>query len=321
MKKLFIFVSLVLISVSLWGEDLKLTILHTNDIHGQCHSLDYNKEKNIGGWAVRASMINSFRQSAKNRVLLLEAGDISGRGEYETYYGEPEIKIMNYMKYDAMCLGNAEYKLDQRDSQRGPKAIDILHNTAKKAEFPVLCANVYSKETGKREFSPYIIIKEKNVRIAMVGMTSLKCRTYPETVNLEFTDPAEEWKKVLNELEGKYDFLIFISHLGDLPDMALAQLYPEIDLIIEGDYHTFLKNPIEIKRNDSRTLICQTGELGVALGRLDLVLDEKNNKIKNYSYKLIPVRNAKPDPNIEKILKDYTPLKGWKPIITKNWSF
>ena len=319
MKKLYLFLLVFFAVLSLYGSDLNITVIHTNDIHGQSHPFDYRGLKNYGGAARRATLINDIRKEVKNRVFLFDIGDISGRGEYENYYGQPEIKLMNYLKYDAMTLGNAEYKLDRFEKDQGPRAIDIIHKRVKEAKFPCLCANVYNNKTGKREFLPYVIFEEKGVRIACVGMTTLKCRTYPQTVNLTFTDPAQEWKKVLEELKGKYDFLIFMSHLGDLADVALAKLYTEIDMVIQGDFHTFLDKPMEIDRGDHKCIICQTGELGICVGRCDLTIDEKTHKIKNYDYRLIPVTNKyKDDEEVNRILSNYRIMDNFSTVIASS---
>ena len=308
----------------------KITILHTNDIHGQHHPMDYKTNfreyKDLGGTGRRATLINNIRKETNHRVFLFDIGDISGRGEYDKYFGEPEIKIMNYLKYDAMVAGNAEFKLTRKERERTPEAIEVFKERIKEASFPVLTANVYDNKTGKRAFTPYVIFVEDDIRIAAVGMTTLKCRTYPECENLTFTDPREELEKIFKELEGKYDIFILLSHLGDLPDGALVNVFPQIDIIIEGDYHTFRPWPRFMPRKDGKTeglggtLICQTGELGIMLGKLDLEIDKKTKKIKSYDYHLLEVSDKyKEDPKIEEILKDYKINENHKPkIIGRN---
>ncbi len=330
MKKIYLILIVLCLCLSACADkDIDITILHTNDIHGQHHPIDYKtgyrEHKNVGGTARRATMINDIRKATDHRVLLFDIGDISGRGEYEKYYGEPEIKIMNYLKYDAMAAGNAEFKLAKKE-KRTPESIDFFRERIKEASFPILTANVYDNETGKRAFQPYVIINEGDIRIACVGMTTLKCRTYPECENLTFTDPKEELEKIFKELSGKYDIFILLSHLGDLHDGALAGIFPQIDLIIEGDFHTFRAKPRFIPKKDPKegeiggTLVCQTGELGVMLGKLDLKIDEETKRIKSYDYHLMEVSDKyAEDPKIEEILKDYEKNKNHKPkIIGRN---
>ena len=162
-------------------------------------------------------------------------------------------------------------------------------------------------------------MEQNGIRIAVVGMTSLKCRTYPECVNLEFTDPSMELDRVFKELKGKYDIFILASHLGDLVDYALAKLYPQIDMIIEGDFHHFLYKPNyvgEKKTYLKGTPLCQTGELGLYLGKIHFVADDKTKKIKKFNYKLIPITNEyKEDKTVNEILSNYKVKENFKPTI------
>ncbi|MGH2624684.1 MAG: bifunctional metallophosphatase/5'-nucleotidase, partial [Sphingobacterium sp.] len=72
-------------------------------------------------------------------------------------------------------------------------------------------------------------------------------------------------------------------------DLIMAQNTKNIDLIIGGHTHTFLKTPTEVKNLDGKTtLVTQTGKSGINLGRIDFIFD-KNKKIQNiqsYNYLL-----------------------------------
>lgn len=317
MKKLNFILILTLLASFVICEEIPITILHTNDIHGQMHSFHYKNKvrdyENIGGAARRATLINDIRKE-KQKTFLFDIGDIAGRGEYKDYYAEPEIKIMNYLKYDLMTLGNHEFKLYEGTNLPKEEELNELGKRIKEAKFPILCANVY--KDGKRLFKPYVILKEKNIRIAVVGMTTPKIKNYP--VPIEYVDPNVEFKKVLDELKGKYDILIFASHLGDLFDYAIGNLYPDIDIIIEGDFHTFLDKEGIIPNKTKKiggTIVCQTGELGVMLGRIDLNVDRDTKTISSYKYELIPITDKYSEDNkINEILSKYK-CNNNKPVI------
>ena len=60
-------------------EDLiKITILHTNDMHSRIEPFSSGKFKGFGGMAQRSSIIEEIRKKEKN-VLLFDAGDIFSR--------------------------------------------------------------------------------------------------------------------------------------------------------------------------------------------------------------------------------------------------
>ena len=89
-------------------EDFVLTVLHTNDVHA--HIEEFNKyggacttkKDCYGGVARRQTVIDEFRKSKKN-VILLDGGDqFSGTLWYSYYRGNASVQFMNYANYDAM---------------------------------------------------------------------------------------------------------------------------------------------------------------------------------------------------------------------------
>ena len=67
---------------------VKLTILHTNDVHSRIDPfpLDGGRNAGLGGAAKRAQMISDIRAQEKN-VLLLDAGDIFQGTPYFNFFG------------------------------------------------------------------------------------------------------------------------------------------------------------------------------------------------------------------------------------------
>src|SRR5688572_32264637 len=113
---------------------LKLTILHTNDTHSRLEPfpMDGGRNQGLGGVATRAEMINRIRQEEEN-VLLLDAGDIfQGTPYFNLYKGEPEIKAMSAMNYDATTIGNHDF-----DAGMENLAKQLMDH----ANFPMLISN------------------------------------------------------------------------------------------------------------------------------------------------------------------------------------
>lgn len=89
----------------------KLTILHTNDTHSRMEPfpMDGGRNQGLGGVAARAELIKQIR-AVESQVLLLDAGDIfQGTPYFNIYKGEPEIKAMSAMEYDACTIGNHDF--------------------------------------------------------------------------------------------------------------------------------------------------------------------------------------------------------------------
>ncbi|HMX37228.1 MAG TPA: metallophosphoesterase, partial [Ferruginibacter sp.] len=89
----------------------KLTILHTNDVHSRLEPfpMDGGRNQGLGGVAARAELIRRIRGEESN-VLLLDAGDIfQGTPFFNIYKGEPEMRAMAAMGYDAATMGNHDF--------------------------------------------------------------------------------------------------------------------------------------------------------------------------------------------------------------------
>ena len=83
----------------------------------------------------------------------------------------------------------------------------------------MLAANIYN-EDGTRFVEPYKIFNKDGVRVAVVGLIAPNVPQWeassPEHfAGLKFTGTVEEAKKVVKELDGKYDVLVGAFHLGE----------------------------------------------------------------------------------------------------------
>ena len=265
---------------SLAGERIhKLTILHTNDVHSRMEPFpaDGSKYQGQGGVAARAALINKIRQEEEH-VLLLDAGDIfQGTPYFNLYKGEPEIKAMSMMRYDAVTMGNHDF-----DAGVEGFAMQLVH-----ANFPVLTANYDFTDTmleGKTQ--PYTIIKKGAVKIGIFGLgIQLKGLVaedaYGKTKYLEPVQIANSTADRLRKKE-KCDMIVCLSHLGyeynysKVSDLILAKETENIDVIIGGHTHTFLDTPTVMKnKKGSDVVINQVGWAGLRLGRLDFIFDSK----------------------------------------------
>jgi 5'-nucleotidase len=114
---------------------LKLTVLHTNDVHSRLEPfpMDGGRNQGLGGVAARAMLIKQIRQ-AEEEVLLLDAGDIfQGTPYFNIYRGEPEIKAMTTMEYDACTIGNHDFDGGMEN---------LATQLTRHANFPMLVSNL-----------------------------------------------------------------------------------------------------------------------------------------------------------------------------------
>jgi len=285
-------------------KDYSLTILHTNDNHGNFWQNKYGER----GMAARATLINNIRTEVEangGSVLLLSGGDINtGVPESDLQDAEPDFIGMNMIGYDAMAVGNHEFD----------NPLDVLAKQADWAEFPFLAANIY--KDGKRMFDAYKIFNKDGIKIAVIGLTTEDTAKIgnPEFIQeVTFTDPKVEAKKVIAEIKAQHnpDVIIAATHMGhylngengsNAPgDVQLARYLDEgdLDMIIGGhsqepvcmegpNQYADFKPGQPCKPDVQNGIdIVQAHEWGKYVGRADYSF--KNGEFTLQDYALIPV--------------------------------
>lgn len=259
--------------VTVYAQDNKqLIILQTSDVHSRLEPINQAGDRNYGegGFVRRATFLNQFRKDHKN-VLLFDCGDISqGTPYYNMFRGEVEVKLMNEMGYDAMTIGNHEFDFD----------LDNMARLFKLANFPIVCANYDLEATVLKDLvKPYVILKRNGLKVGVFGLG-----TQPEGMiqankceGVIYKDPIQVSNEVATLLQAKgCDLVVCLSHLGIQMDESLVAKTRNIDAILGGHSHTFMKEPKKYLNMDGKeTTIMHTGKSGVRVGRLDLTLKRK----------------------------------------------
>lgn len=260
----------------------KLTILHTNDVHSRLDPfpMDGGRNQGLGGVAARADLIKKIRTEEKN-ILLLDAGDIfQGTPYFNLYKGEPEMKAMAIMGYDAATMGNHDF-----DAGLENFATQLQHG-----KFELLLCNYDMADTPMEgKYQPYKIVKKGKLKIGITGVGIELNGLVPESLygNTKYLDPVQNANTIATKLkkEEGCDMVICLSHLGykykdnKLSDVEFAKQSEHIDLILGGHTHTFLDAPETYKNKvGSDVLINQVGFAGIILGRLDFELGKMSLK-------------------------------------------
>ncbi|HHX8450345.1 TPA: bifunctional UDP-sugar hydrolase/5'-nucleotidase UshA [Vibrio diabolicus] len=285
----------------------KFTVLHTNDNHGRF----WHNSDGEYGMAARHTLIESIRAEVEAKggeTILLSGGDINtGVPESDMQDAVPDFVGMNLLGYDAMAVGNHEFD----------NSLDILDMQAELADFPMLAANIYKKDTNERYFDPYKVFTINGLKIAVIGLTTQDTAKLvnPDNVsNIHFEDPQVEIKKVLKEIEEneKVDLVFATTHMGHYQDgnngseapgdVKLARSLEEgqLDAIIGGhsqnpvcmepgtnEYADFKPGDDCAPDQQKGTWIMQAHEWGKYVGRADF--EYYDGKLHLANYALIPV--------------------------------
>ena len=285
--------------------EINLTILHVNDTHG--HIIPFldksvDPERPVGGAEYLAGMIERERAANPDGTILLSAGDMfQGTPVSNLFHGKPVIEIMNYLRYDAMALGNHEFDWGQ----------DVLHSIISSASFPVISANIFERGGRRiRGVKSYVILKKKGIRIAVIGVTTPETYYTTKTGNvtgLTFTPPEKVLPAIVRRVRAKgASIVIALTHDGLDSDRQLARQVKGIDIIVGGHSHTAVRDPVI----ESGTVIVQAGSNGIYLGVLNVTFDPKKKKILTYTRKdelrlVSPATGAEIDPEVARIVDRY----------------
>jgi 5'-nucleotidase len=272
-----------LVNAAGYFSPLKLTILHTNDTHSRLDPfpMDGGRNQGLGGIAARSALVSRIRQE-EEQVLLLDAGDIfQGTPYFNLYKGEPEIKAMSALHYDACTIGNHDFDAGMEN---------LATQLTKHANFPMLVANYdFTGTPMENKTLPYKIFKKGKLTIGVFGVSIEGRGLIPDTLfgDTKYLDPVQKANETADLLKKEgCDMIICLSHLGNqykestkVSDEVLAKETVNIDLIIGGHTHTFLDSPIEYKnKKGDDVLVNQVGFAGIILGRLDFEFSKFSGK-------------------------------------------
>ncbi|MDD2243718.1 MAG: metallophosphatase [Dysgonamonadaceae bacterium] len=270
--KIYLFIFIFLTFTSALFAQKNIVILHTNDSHSRIEPVPAtdNSAPNMGGVVRRASFVDQVRLDNKN-VLLFDSGDfLQGTPYFNLFKGKVEIEAMNMMKYDAATIGNHEFDY----------GLDELEKVIRKANFPFISSNyVFTGTQLDGLIKPYIIINKDGVKIGVIAVNIQPQGLIAEQLykGIKYLSPYKIASDLATDLKlnKKCDIVICLSHLGIGNDLKLAQESRNIDIILGGHSHTFMKEPEFVENIEGKkVMIQQTNGRGVYVGMINVVLEK-----------------------------------------------
>ena len=282
----------VLLSLAIFAQDKKLTILYSNDLHAHLEPQIVpwvDKTRLVGGFANITTLVKR-EKALNNHTVYLDAGDFfTGPYISSLTKGEAIIDVMNYLGLDAACVGNHEF---DHGWQNAPLQFA-------KAKFPILNGNIFLKGTENLLWNhPYIIKKVNGLRLGIIGLHG-KFAFYDTTSDemiqgVEARDEEVYLRKYIAELKNKTDLIILLIHEG-IPgtqssagekdvarnharDIELAKNVPGIDIMVTGHPHSGTPEPLV----SNGTIIVSTDAYTIELGKLEITYNKKTDKVTGY---------------------------------------
>jgi 2',3'-cyclic-nucleotide 2'-phosphodiesterase/3'-nucleotidase len=267
----------------------RITLLHTSDLHAYIYPYDYyqGREADVGLARV-ATLVQEVRAEG-HPVLLLDAGDtiqgspvgyhhrIHARLPGATAPPDPMMHAMNYLRFDAMAVGNHEFNF----------GLASIESARHDASFPWLSANVV-EDDGTPFFTPYLVKDVNGVRVGILGLITPNVPNWETPENyagltfLDTVETARRYVPLLREKEGA-DVVVVVTHQGLERDLLTGlsneteyenQVYrltrdvPGIDVVLLGHAHQRIE-PQEV----NGVVVCEPGRWGDSLCRVDLFIE------------------------------------------------
>lgn len=223
-------------------ETRSIRILGTSDLHGKFMPWDYalNAESTSGSVAQLATAVAQYRDE---NTLLVDAGDTIQDNSADIFLGtgtvHPMVQAMNFLGYDVAVTGNHEYNY----------GMDVTKQYIADLNAKVLTGNVYD-ENGEPIADGCAIFEVNGLRVAVIGMVTPNITRW-DAANLAdctVTDPLEETRKLIDALDGQYDLLVGVYHMGVSNEYGVANsgvtdilnACPEFDVMVSSHEHALI---------------------------------------------------------------------------------
>ena len=311
MKRLLL---LLLVAVSCAPKDGEYVfrILTTNDVHG-CYFDSLYVERGVRNSLVSVSWyVDSIRTAAgPENVILLDAGDCLQGDNASYYYNFVDTlsehvfaRITEYMKYDAVVVGNHDIETGHRVYDRVMKDMDV----------PLLAANAVRTDGSGAYFSEYTLLRRNGLRIAVIGFTNPNIPNWLSSdlwEGMRFEDLVPYAQQVVDKVRAAEnpDVVIVAVHAGtgkgdmsqkENAGLDLYRTLTGVDLLVCAHDH----RPV-VHDADSICLVNAGSRCG-NIGEGIVTLKVENGKVvsKNVDGRLIRVDRSRRDTVMSRMFHD-----------------
>ena len=281
--------------------NIKLTLLHSNDLHGDFLAKEENGIR-VGGLNLLSGYVQKKRSESDN-VLYAVAGDMF-RGSIidSEYKGLSTIELMNRLMPDVVTLGNHEVDY----------GLAHLLFIEKCARFPIINANLFIKTNRVRLFNPYLQLERGGIKVLFIGIITdeILATTRGEDIIGSFVDVRAAVKEIEVICDAykttDTNYTVILSHIGFEKDQELASLIPPecgVDLIIGGHSHTLLDEPCYV----NGIPIVQVGTGSGKIGRCEIEFDVKSKEPVDFKWFVDDINSdyCEEDKGVSTLLESY----------------
>ncbi|WP_456379644.1 bifunctional metallophosphatase/5'-nucleotidase [Lutibacter sp.] len=311
-KALYILVgiSLVLTACSTEDTTVNFTFLQLNDVY-EIAPLEGGK---VGGMA-RVEKLHQDLLKENPNTFMFMAGDflnpsLLGTLKYkgERIKGKQMIEVMNAMNFDLVALGNHEFDLNEQEFQQRLNesnfqwiATNPVHklNDSTTQRFAVVKDNVRHELPKTVTFT----VKNKAGKEIEIGFFSATLNANPKDY-VDYGDFYESAKYAYTNLKRTTDVAIIfgLTHLAIEQDKMVANMFPEVPLIMGGHEHVNMSVPV----GNSKITKADANAKTVYIHRISYNIKTKKTVINS---ELVPItKNTGIDASVDKIVQKWNVL-------------
>ncbi|PSL32931.1 2',3'-cyclic-nucleotide 2'-phosphodiesterase (5'-nucleotidase family) [Planomicrobium soli] len=235
-------------------------IYHTNDLHSH-----------FANWpSIKALLTERKRwhEEEGDACLILDIGDHVDRSHpySEGSAGKGNIVLLNEAGYDAVTIGNNEGIT---------LTMEELNDLYLQADFEVVVGNLKDASGTRPKWAkPYHILKTKGgIKIGLVGATA-EFTPFYKRLGWTISEGKEAIIEAVEEIKGQTDLIVCLSHLGVKDDELLAEMCPDIDVILGAHTHHLFHEGKMI----GDTLLGAAGKFGMYVGHVTIESTLKDKK-------------------------------------------
>lgn len=293
--------------------NIEVVFLQSNDIY-EISPLDHGK---IGGPARVATIRHELKQLNPLTYTILAGDFVSpsaiGTIKYDTaankkIAGLQMIETLNAMGINLVTFGNHEFDISPAELQTDidKSSFDWISTNVKLNDSTVTkrfykIRNKKQEPIAERKIISFKDADGTQVKIGVFGLTI----TTPGANRFEaYGDYYASAQKAINELKGKCDFIVAVTHLSIDIDKELARRFPEIKLITGGHEHINSYNKI------GNTIIAKA-DANVKSVYIHILDYNRQSKKLNIRSRLLAINDAiEEDANTQAVIHKWNALAG-----------
>lgn len=293
----FLMMGLILSCQNKQSGQFSLELYSQNDIHGTFFdSLYAVKAEHKSSMANIAHIIKDRRTAiGKENIILIDNGDHL-QGDNAAYYfnyierpasatdtGKQHLfsRIMNYLQFDAVIVGNHDIETSHT----------VYDRVAKELKMPYLAANAIKTDGTGSYFKPYTILNKNGVKVAIIGMTNANIKKWLAPTlweGMTFVPIHKIADSLVHEViqKEKPHIVVMAMHsgLGDATKenyenqaRYLAANIKNVDIFLSA--HDHLKTCKKIWNGEDSVLLLTGGSRAEFLSKANIQLVLKNGNV------------------------------------------